>query len=246
MTKQRGLLALALFFLLVAVLLWGRSKHFSLTNEISSLANKASFRGKAPSGSPGEIPPSSDAKDIAAAAAVLDANFGTPATPEELASLKKMTEILSLAAKPGAREADLLKALHEGKQDPFVVDDNNPVTGNMDILRTKAPLPGTRYFHAQYFGDGKNEKFMQHISFEFKPGPQALQQAIAAAQSAFHVGKPEQTRDNFYQWTLNDGYCAWVSPLEEKDMQDHPFNAYSPEDKGSIRVAVELCGQEGD
>lgn len=245
MNKQRGLVFIILILAAVALFFASRGKISSAQKTRS--AESADAAKSADAESSGQAADSAGAANVGAGASSSGAGStagGSPATALELQSLKKMTDILALAIQPNAREADLLKALTDAKQEPSVAADNNPITGEMDIVRTQNPPAGTRYFHAQYFGAEKKEKFAQHLSFEFKPGPEAIKQAIAAVQASLHVGAPEPTRENFYEWKLKDGYCAWVAPLAEKDLKNNPFNAYSPEDKGTIRVAVEICEQE--
>lgn len=166
---------------------------------------------------------------------------GGPSTAKERASLQTMAQTLARAIQPNAKQADLMRALNSLKMEPKITQDKNAYTGDMDIVRANNPLPGTRYFHAQYFGDAHTEKFVQHMSFEFKPGPNAVNEAVAAAQAAFKVGAPNEKRGAFSQWELSDGYCLWISPLNKNDIKDNPFNAYTEKDIGSVRMAVELC-----
>jgi hypothetical protein len=158
-------------------------------------------------------------------------------TEAERGSLQGMARILYTFTRPDSRLKDLVSVLHD--QDPVVAHDANPYTGEMAIVRTRRPLPGTRYFHAQFFSDEKSDSFVQHMSFEYKPGPEAMSDAVMAVQDAFHLGAPETERDGYVRWNLDEGRILWVKRLEMDELREDPFNAYTPADVGTIRVAIE-------
>ena len=166
----------------------------------------------------------------------------TPAMPTpEKASLVEMAQTLSRYTVSGESLADLIAHLKELGQNPFLAKDKNPYTGEMTIVRTASPLVGTRYFHAQYFAGDEGEPFVQHMSFEFKPGPTAMNDAVSIVEQAFaNLGQPTFQNDFYVQWNLGGDHIVWVKKLAATDLQDDPFNAYSAEDVGTIRVAVEL------
>ena len=97
---------------------------------------------------------------------------GTPVDKHgvELASLNKMTQTILDFSNNSKRFEDLMFQLKNENQEPYISQDRNAFTGELTIVRTKSPLPGTRYFHAQYFSDENGEKFLQHMSFQSKPG----------------------------------------------------------------------------
>jgi hypothetical protein len=168
-----------------------------------------------------------------------------PLTPEESTktqrSLKQMAKILLNYTVEEKKLEDLLATLKKDQQEPFTVHDKNPYTGEMIIIRTKTPPPGTRYFHAQYFIDENSQSFAQHMSFEYRPNPEAMEQAIQMVQKTFPgLGAPTDERRDFIQWDLPHGYVVWVKRLDQQDISNNPFNAYTQGDLGSIRVAVEL------
>jgi len=166
---------------------------------------------------------------------------GGPAEKEREGSLVTMTRILSEFAAAGRPVEDVMAALRAAGQEPFLVRDRNEYTGEMIFVRTKHPLPGTRYFHAQYFVEEDGRSFPQHMSFEFPPGPHALEQAVAAVHAAFPgLGEPRQDSPDFLQWSLGHGYVLWIQRLQAEDLKHNPFNAYTEADLGSLRLAVEL------
>jgi hypothetical protein len=168
-----------------------------------------------------------------------------PLSPEEhkevIASLNKMSGILAQFTSDQKSLEDLVATLKAQKQEPFIVKDKNEYTGEMIIVRTKNPPTGTRYFHAQYFTDESKERFVQHMSFEFRPSATAMDDAIKAVHTAFpNLGSPETQNHDFIQWNLGTGQVLWLKRLGQDDIIENPFNAYSESDIGSIRIAVEL------
>lgn len=157
-------------------------------------------------------------------------------------SLKKMTAVLFEYTSAEKKIEDLVNELKSTDQEPFLVRDKNDETGEMIILRTKSPLPGTRYFHAQYFTDETGQTFPQHMSFEFRASPEALNQAIQAVRAAFpNLDKPTDESRDFIQWDLDEAYVIWIKRLGAEDIEENPFNSYSQDDIGSLRIAVELA-----
>lgn len=155
-------------------------------------------------------------------------------------SVKKMTRFLATYAGTGKSLEDLIEDLKTNQQDPFIVRDANKYTGEMIILRTKNPYPGTRYFHAQYFTDENHVRFAQHMSFEIRPHAEAMDQAIAVIRDFFpQLGTPTEQSPDFIQWDLENGHVLWIKRLGPEDIEENPFNAYTPEDLGSLRIAVE-------
>ncbi|HRO67588.1 MAG TPA: hypothetical protein PL182_08495 [Pseudobdellovibrionaceae bacterium] len=156
-------------------------------------------------------------------------------------SLETMSRLLAKAFNPSTTLEEVVSELKKTGQKPFVTRSENPATGRMMIVRTKSPLPGTRYFHAQYFTDEQNKVFVQHMSFEFKPGPDSLREAVQTAMRSFRLGQPREQKADFLQWDLDDDYVLWIKRKSAEDLTDDPFNAYDPEkDDGTVQVAMEM------
>lgn len=140
----------------------------------------------------------------------------------------------------------LVMYLKSTSQEPEIARDHNSATGEMTIVRSLHPLPGTRYLHVQYFAneDG-SQRFLQHLSFEVPPGPQALEEASRALEAAIPgLGQPIVRNDVLVEWDLGDGYVVWAKKLGARDLSDNPWNAYTSADLGSVRVAIELKPEE--
>lgn len=155
--------------------------------------------------------------------------------------LQDMTQTLFQFTRPESQLRDLVDYLERNRQEPIIVRNSNPDTGEMVTVRTKSPLPGTRYFHAQYMTDENNKGFVQHMSFEYQPGPTAMNDAIAAVQNAFpNLAAPQSHKEDFIRWNLDEDYIVWIKRMGPKDLENDPFNAYTSEDVGTVRVAIEL------
>lgn len=161
-------------------------------------------------------------------------------SPLQVQNLYQMTEFL----KSSAYQPDLkttLSRLQMLHTQPMYFQDSNPSTGTLYILRTEAPLKGTRYFHAQYFSDEHQKPFLQHMSFEIPPGKDSLRQAANALKKSFPgLGDPEMQKEGFIMWKWKGGYNVWALRLTKDHLIDDPYNAYSPSDEGTVRVAMEL------
>lgn len=160
----------------------------------------------------------------------------------EIRSLHIMTNLLAQALQPGFSREDVVRTLRQNNQDPKVTTDNNGVTGEMTVIRTANPYAGLRYFHAQYFSNGDGTQFIQHMSFEFRPGTQAMSEAIESVKKNFPgLGKPLYSEVNTVRWALADGYMIEVTRLDAEDIrQDDPYNTYDAADVGTIWIALQL------
>lgn len=166
----------------------------------------------------------------------------------EIRSLHIMTNLLAHALQPGFSLEDVVRTLRTNNQDPKVTTDNNGVTGDMTVIRTGNPYSGLRYFHAQYFSNGDGSQFVQHMSFEFRPGAQAMSEAIESIKKNFPgLGKPLYSEVNTVRWALPDGYMIEATRLDAEDIrQDDPYNTYDAADVGTIWIALQLDETEHD
>lgn len=161
----------------------------------------------------------------------------------ERESLLFFADTLSDFTTEQASMGQLVERLKAKNIDPFVMKDENAYTGSMEVVRTQKVIPGTRYFHAQYFSDGSSEsreKTLQHMSFEFRPGENSFDGVKAAFMKAFGLtGRPVLEKNGFVSWRKGP-YTLWINTQSKEDMANDPFNAYDDNDIGTIRAAVEL------
>ena len=156
-------------------------------------------------------------------------------------SLAEFNDILFNLATDNIDVEELKEALTNKGLSITVANDSNEHTGSMSIIRTNNTLPGTRYFHAQVFKNENGDSIVQHMSFEYRPGKNAFEQAVASAKVQFKLNrKPDVSSEGFASWSLKSGHTIWIKRMEKADLQNDPFNAYSDADIGTIKVAKEL------
>lgn len=187
---------------------------------------------------------------VARAPSAVAAVNRTPTAPLKAPSSPGLTSLLAdmaSAISPQAHLADLVGRLKTQDQKPVLYRDSNPYTGDMFIVRTESPFPRTRYFHAQYFNDEQGQPVPQHISFDFQKGEGSMAEVVSAVGQAFpDLGQPAIARDSYMLWHVGEDRILWVKKLDASDLQDEPFNAYSRDDVGTIRVAMELDIEGGE
>lgn len=156
-------------------------------------------------------------------------------------SLTAFNDIMSEFATQNLDEENLKESLISKGLELVVAKDENKFTGTMTIIRTENSLPGTRYFHSQIFYGDDGKPFIQHMSFEYRAGKLAFAEAVAAAKKQFGLThKPSVQKDGFYSWNTSDGYVVWVKRMTAEDQKNDPYNAYSANDVGTIKIAKEL------
>ena len=138
----------------------------------------------------------------------------------------------------------LLSELEAMGLNPSRVEDKNDYTGNMTIIRTNENLPGTRYFHGQFFSNENGGHDLQHLSFDFEGGISDMSQiGNVLSQSMGISSTPEVSRDGYRKFRVNESYILWAKLLTKddyNDMKSDPYKAYSQSDIGKvIRVAIE-------
>ena len=160
--------------------------------------------------------------------------------PQKKKSLNKIVDRFSKISPKGYKTSDFKLLLGELNLEPYI---NNEKSGNgkMTIIRTTNNLPGTRYIHAQFFGEGKKQ-FMQHLSFEYQKGEKSFEDVVSKIKQTYPIKLDSEYRNqNFVKWDLDQDYQIWVKELNRDDMRHDPFNAYDlDQDPGTIRVTVEM------
>lgn len=220
----------------VALGLWGREKWSQSKTSAATRSTGVLSQGIGKSSS--VVTNSSPAVSLSATS-LPNANQYRPA--DSKASLNEMSLVLVDAVRGSKNFEGIVQRLKQTGQDPVITRDGSATTGEMLIVRTKNPLPGTRYFHAQYFTDENNQRFVQHMSFEFQPSATAMADAVNAAVRNFSVGEPTERKADFMQWNLDENYVLWIKKKSVKDLQHDPFNAHDPKkDVGTVQMAVEL------
>ena len=168
------------------------------------------------------------------------AMLNKPSSQLNTQNINMMTEFL----KESIAQPDLkltLQRLQKLQMSPTYSQDSNPETGSFYIIRTEKPLRGTSYFHAQYFSDTDKKPFLQHMSFEIPPGKTSFTFAAETVKSFFpKISAPSLQQDGFIMWKWQKGYNVWIQRLTVDDLLSDPFNAYTAQDEGTVRIAIEL------
>lgn len=165
----------------------------------------------------------------------------------EYRALLAMSHLMALAVKPDTTLEKLVTRLVEYGVEPEISHSTNSETGDQFNLRTKNPFKGTRNFKALYFGSAGITPFPQHLSFEFRPGPTAMKDAVSAIEQAFpNTGKAVEENETFRKYKLADDYILWVKKMSSQDLADDPDIVYDPADAGTIRIAIEPEIHEGE
>jgi hypothetical protein len=137
---------------------------------------------------------------------------------------------------------NVMEQLRKLNLKPTLLKDENDYTGELDVLRTKNALEGTRYFHAQYFTQQDGSQYLQHLSFEFRPGKESFDfvKQLIQYQLGFSI-RPSFESSHFISWKVK-GRNIWIKQLEANDLNAiSPFNSYDPKkDIGAIRVTSEV------
>jgi hypothetical protein len=160
--------------------------------------------------------------------------------PLNVKNIQLMTQTLKLAAQQPSLQFTL-DQLQKLRLEPNLYQDSNAETGTLSVVRTEKPFPGTRYFHAQYFSGVKQKPFLQHMSFEIPPNKDSLRIAAQALKDTFGPLPQASTHNtNMIAWTWQGKYTVWALKLEKDSLVSDAFNAYTENDEGTVRIAIEL------
>lgn len=168
-----------------------------------------------------------------------------PLDPVERESVDRLSRMLADAESMKSTR-ELTSELKRAGLKPVIGRDENPDTGRLDIVRTRDALPGTRYFHAQMFGDGKTA-FAQHLSFQVRPGKDSMDVALQAIQATHPgLGRPETQKDGLVIWR-SEGRVISARRMTAEDLADDHFNAQDPvRDVGTIWITSEDDPEDSD
>jgi len=158
----------------------------------------------------------------------------------EKKSLRILIPLMNEAIFENLDKNSVTETLEKLKLEPIQMDSENPYTGKLSIIRTKNILPGTRYFHAQYFSSNNQSHYLQYISFEFKPGPESLAIVKEMVRKEFNLAKPVTENENYVSWKKEDR-VIWIKKLDVNDLKKKdPYNSYDLKtDVGTVVMTVE-------
>ncbi len=162
-------------------------------------------------------------------------------TVEEKKALLILSSFIGDASKNDLPMDTLVDTLKELKLKPVIMKNENEYTGSLNIVRTKDALPGTRYVHAQYFEGEDTPSFLQHLSYEFRPGKKSFEMVKQSVIMKNNItSAPTRESKTFVSWSVGEK-VIWIKELSLEDIsQPNPINAYDVKsDVGTIRVAIE-------
>ena len=165
-----------------------------------------------------------------------------PQNKEEV-SLHQFNEQLAVVYENKDDPDQLIEYFKSENLAPEMSVESNEYTGTMKMIRTGKSLPGTRYYHAQYMGDDPDNTFLQHISFEYKPGENSMQRAIESAESSYDLSNKKIHRDgDFITYDIGEEgtHELSIEKASFETLKDDPFNAYTESDDGTVITRIEM------
>lgn len=158
----------------------------------------------------------------------------------ERESLSKVITMMREFIVTGANSSMMYSQLKESGQNPDISAMSNPDTGSLITITTREPLFGTRYFRSVFESNGRNE-LMDFITFEFRPGERALEEAEETVRAIFNVGEPRSREGDVVVYNIDDSYEIMINRIVEDHLLGEPTRRrYTREDLGVIEVTVQL------
>ncbi|MBC7754096.1 MAG: hypothetical protein H7Z71_07645, partial [Moraxellaceae bacterium] len=165
---------------------------------------------------------------------------GGPLSAEEVESVHQIVKTIAQAISQKSNSQKFMKALLGLKLKPKFIDQQETSLGSMVTVRTENALEGTRYLHAQFAGEKNNADYLEHISFQIRPGSNSFQKAIEILNQFLPKNKITKESDSDYVlYNTTDGYVAWAKIANREDLKSNKYNASAPEDVGTVIVTIE-------
>ncbi len=162
--------------------------------------------------------------------------------PPEVQSVTTFLKEIRRAVGSNSAPEQLYRELEGLQLQPRKSISTNHSTGDLITVRAQAPLPGVRYFHAQFMSDGEGSApVAQHISFEIRPSADGMSIAKKLASEIFTLNiAPTVETENYVEWNRN-GRTLWIRKMIDlKTLKSDLFNARDKSDLGLVMVALEL------
>lgn len=159
---------------------------------------------------------------------------------KEIESISLITKAVGQALSKKMNSTDFMKLLTQLSLKPKFMDQGNSALGSFVTIRTHNTLDGTRYIHAQFTGEHQKADYLQHFSFQIRPGSDSFEQANKLLNQVLPKDrKIKESYNDYTLYTTADGYVAWVKIANSEDLRSNKYNAYSAEDIGSVIVTIE-------
>lgn len=162
---------------------------------------------------------------------------------EDNKETRSLRSSIDLISKIDYNNVDLIDLKRQYEDRGIEVDisaDSNKHTGNMYILKSTKPIAGMRYFHNQIFEEENENKFIQHLSFEYKKGKSSFQEVITLVHQAYKDDlKLEILNENYALWRRADNRIITIKRLNLSDIKSDIINPHDTSDIGTIRLTIE-------
>ena len=163
-----------------------------------------------------------------------------PLTANEIQSVRNLTKTISQSIAQKMNSNQFLKAVKDLKLHPLFIDEGTNAVGSLVTIRTQDALEGTRYLHAQFTGEKNNADFLQHVSFQIRPGSDSFQKAVDILNEILPRNKvTKETGADYVLFNTADGYVAWAKIATRQDLKSNKYNASSKKDVGTVIVTIE-------
>jgi hypothetical protein len=162
----------------------------------------------------------------------------------EIQSLNTMVDLMKQFDRGDVGSSALYEKLKAEGHQPEISATSNPETGSIVTLTTGNPLYGTRYFKAMFFR-GADSEVMNFMTFEFRPGPNAMEEAEAIVKKAFGVTEVASREDDLVVYNIDDNYEVTINKIDQKQLEAEPrYRRYTNEDLGVVEVTLQLRDSE--
>jgi len=163
-----------------------------------------------------------------------------PLSVQEVESVNNMVKTISQAIAKRSNSNQFMKAVQALHLKPKFIDEGSNAVGSMVTVRTHDALDGTRYLHAQFTGEKNNADYLQHVSFQIRPGSNSFQTAVEILNQFLPKNKViKESASDYVRYNTDDGYVAWAKIATRDDLKSNKYNASSKEDVGSVIVTIE-------
>lgn len=163
-----------------------------------------------------------------------------PLSVQEVESVNSLVKTISQAIAQRSNSNNFMKAVQALNLKPKFIDEGTTAVGSMVTVRTHDALEGTRYLHAQFTGVKNNADYLEHVSFQIRPGSNSFQKAVEILNQFLpKTKKVKESSSDYVLYNTDDGYVAWAKIATREDLKSNKYNASSKEDVGSVIVTIE-------
>lgn len=163
-----------------------------------------------------------------------------PLSVQEVESVNHIVKTISQAIAKKSNSNQFMKAIQALHLRPKFIDEGSNALGSMVTVRTHDALEGTRYLHGQFTGEKNNADYLQHVSFQIRPGSNSFQKAVEILNQYLPKNKTvKESASDYVLYSTDDGYVAWAKIATREDLKANKYNASSKEDVGSVIVTIE-------